>query len=428
MVWVVLSTADSRSAWAWVLAMLFCPPIATISFWLCYESVGESSPVERRGDYSRLQNLLYNECGARLCRHNILTPLHNADRTFASLIRDLHRARCEINVEYYILAADSIGRAIISILCRRARAGVRVRLLYDAYGSRHLDRNTLRTLSRSGVEVRAFRPLRFPLFHPLAHRRNHRKMVIIDHSVAYLGGINIAARYVDGGNQGFWRDEHIRLQGSATYPLQCLFADDWVKAGGVRIDTPKPKQRVRAALPIQIIHSEMGPTRQAITRTIIKAVMSAERSVRIATPYFLPPMELMEAICVAARSGVDVELMVPMVADVRLAELAAEGYLSRCVQQGVKVYRYRSGFLHSKVVVVDDEIVIVGSANIDGRSLNYNMEVVAVIYSRSVARDYISHFNSDRLLSERISLSEVAVVGLRQRIVQGFARLLAPLL
>ena len=244
-----------------------------------------------------------------------------------------------------------------------------------------------------------------------------------------IGGINIATRYVDGGRHGFWRDEHLRIEGDAAAHLHELFRSDWLSAGGEELQ-PLPEQKQsrpsNPSHPLQIIHSAEGPTRHAHHRAIIEAICSARHNIRISTPYLLPPPALLEAICIAARSGVEVELLIPARSDVRIAGLAAEAFVRYCVQQDVKVYRYRNGFLHSKLITIDESVAIVGSANLDYRSLCYNLEASVAIYSPALVREYNSRFYTDLALSEPVSRLQRPTIS--RLLAEGLARLLAPLL
>lgn len=424
--WVIIRCDNPSAAWAWAVAMILCAPLATLLFYLCHRRGDSFGAVRRRPAHSRLQSVVANGCGAVLTLHNDVRPLHNADQTFAALIRDLQRARFAIDIEYYILASDRLGRTIASVLMRRARSGVRVRVMYDCIGSWRLCQSELQRLRRSGVEVRAYLPVRFPWLTRGVHRRNHRKMVVIDGSIAYLGGINIAGRYMGAGRLGFWRDEHIRIEGTAAQQVLRLFDADWRSAGGCVTASLHPTLRTSAVCPVQVVWAEEGTSRATLLHAFMEAMASARHSIRIATPYFLPPEPLMEAIIAAARAGVKVELLVPKVMDVRVVALASTRYISRCVAAGVEVYRYGGGFLHSKTIVIDEGVVIIGSANIDYRSLCYNMEVLAIIYNRAVAADYISRFKADVALSERVDADNST--SLPTLLAQGAARLLAPIL
>ena len=426
-VWVIVRCQEPRVAWGWALAMVLCMPLALLLYSLCEVEREVSGEVLVRSSYSRLQNLIANGCGSAVTLHNRVQALHSGDETFAALLRDVQRARYEINVEYYILVCDRIGKALLSVLMRRSRAGVKVRIIYDAVGSWRITRKERERIAQSGIEIRPFAPVRFPWLTREAHRRNHRKVVVIDGRIAYIGGVNIARRYM-GGRTGVWRDEHLRVEGAAAYQALLLFARDWRTAGGdIKVGTSVVPQ-VQSICPMQIAWSQRGRSRKTLQHMFVETISSARHAVRISTPYFLPSEPLLEAIIVAARSGVKVELVIPRSCDVRVVELAAQSYIERCVSAGVEVYRYGGGFLHAKSISVDDGVAIVGSANLDSRSLDYNMEVAAVIYNRAVVAGYISRFIADVALSDRVSQEAFAHIGFGRRLKQALARLLAPIL
>lgn len=432
-IWLVVRSGNPASVWGWIAFMLISPPVATLLRILTADGAEPTAAAGAAPYRTRLQNCILANCGAHLAMRNRVEALHNADRTFAAIMRDLQRARREIDIEYYIISDDRIGRAIAGILMRRARAGVRVRIIYDALGSWRLGRRMLRDMHREGIETAPYGRLRFPYLTPSVHRRNHRKIVIIDGRTAYLGGINIAGRYVDGGKMGFWRDEHIRIEGDAVAQAQSIFAADWMRTA--RRTTaraadfvPCERHGVTDTLPVQIAWAQHGPSRMTLTQAFVEAIASARRSIRISTPYFLPPQTLFDAIRSAAKSGVRVELLVPMRTDVPVAGRATDSYVRECVEAGITVYRYRNGFLHSKTLLIDDCIAAVGSANMDYRSLEYNLEAVAFIYDRAVTADYISKFHADVSVSEPVTARWIAARPFLTRLAEGLARLVAPVL
>lgn len=427
-IWVILHTLTPSTAWAWCGAMVISPPVATLLLFLTRKRVIPQHQTTLRPSYTRLQNIIANGCGSTLTMHNDVRSLHDARQTYAALIRDLQRAQREINIEYYILSNDRIAKTIFDILARRSRAGVTVRIIYDSIGSWQLKRRHIEALRQSGVGIRAYGTLSFPFVKPCIHRRNHRKLVVIDGNIVYLGGINIANRYIDGGRLGRWRDEHIRIEGVVARQAQAMFLSDWVKSGGNHYQPHQPQQYTRYTCPVQLAWAECGATRDMLSYTILEAIASARHTIRIATPYFLPTPEILSAICSAARSGVKVELLIPLKADVRLIGAAAEGFVRHCVERGVNVYRYRSGFLHSKTITIDENILIVGSANVDYRSLRYNMELAAVIYNKEVAADFITRFYADVKNSECVDANCYRYPSAWQLFTQGLARLLAPIL
>ena len=418
------------AAWAWLLAVWTVPAVGMAIYML---AAWHPAPQAGRygGGTSFLESVIAGGCGVTATGGNSVALLNDGGQMFPSLIREMQRARRSIHLEYYIFSDDRIGKAIADLLCRKVRAGVRVRLLFDAAGSWRLSAATVRRLRDAGVEVCAFGPLRFPWLTPSLNIRNHRKIAVIDGRTAFIGGINIARRYLDGDELGLWRDEHLRIEGGAAAALQRLFAEDWCAAGGKPFDTEShiaKHEDIAGSARVQICRSQTGRTRRAIADAFLAAVMQARHDIMISTPYFVPPQPLLRALCTAAAGGVRVRLMVPARADMRAAALAGESYFGELLAAGVDIYLYDSGFLHSKTVVVDSRTASVGTANMDCRSLCTNWEVAAFIYDESFARMAAATFEQDALCCRRLTLREHEARPLRRRIAANICRLFSDLL
>ena len=305
-------------------------------------------------------------------------------------------------MEYYIIRDDRIGRTIAEILIRKARAGLEVRVIYDAVGSWRLSRKTLRRMHDAGVETAAFEPVRFPWFTTRVTHRNHRKIVVTDGKVAYLGGINIAKYYLDGDYMGKWRDEHLRVEGDAVADLQRLFIADWARVRGEYLDSRR-YIAPHGILPIQLAWAEEGPSRLTIADAFASAIVRAHRTVRISSPYFLPPAMLLDALRLAARGGVRVQVMIPSCSDSPFTDLISDSYIGDLLDAGVELYRYDNGFLHAKLLIVDEDTASVGTANMDYRSLLDNLEVTAFIRDRSVVRALSATYDDDLASCRRIA-------------------------
>lgn len=384
----------------------------------------------RSAPVGRLRRLIVRNCGTDVRLHNRVELLHNGNNAFSSLIASLQRASRSIHMEYYIFRDDRIGRTIAEILMRKARAGVEVRVIYDAFGSRGLSRKALDRLRRAGVEVRPYAPIRFPWFTPRADRRNHRKIVVTDGKTAFLGGINIAKYYLDGNCMGRWRDEHLRIEGDAVADLQRLFIADWERSGG-RIADPSglfAPHRIAGRLPIQIAWSEEGPARHTLAEAFAAAIVRAKHTVRLSSPYFMPPPVVLDAIRIAAHSGVRVAVMIPACSDSPLTDLVSESYVDDLLDAGVELYRYDNGFLHAKVLVADDDTASVGTANMDYRSLQDNLEVTAFLYGRAVVRELAATFDRDLGRCVRIGRTDWRNRPLWRRTLGDLLRLAAPLM
>ena len=417
------------SAASWAAIVVLLPVVGTLLYWLAGYRRPVPSPAGGMTSAAGLERLLFCGCGTRPALHNRLEELHDGSNAFSSLIAALQRATRTIHLEYYIFRDDRIGSAIAEILIRKARAGVEVLLIYDAVGSWRLSRAMLRRLHRAGVRTAPYAPIRFPWFTPRAARRNHRKIVVVDGKVAYLGGINIAKYYLDGDDLGRWRDEHLRLEGDIVADLQRLFLADWAAAAGERIEAQSriARHSIRRRLALQLAWAEEGPSRTVLAEAFALLIVRARRRVRICSPYFLPPTLLLDALRTAARSGVRVEVMIPACSDSRLTDLAADSYIDDLLDAGVALYRYDGGFLHAKVLIVDDTAASVGTANMDYRSLTANLEVTVFVRDRATVGRMASTFEADKAACRRIDRSSWHPARGR-RIAGELLRLLAPLL
>lgn len=417
------------SAAAWGAIVLLLPAAGTLLYILA--GYRRPAPPRReppfRGD--ALGRIIAQGCNTRPTPRNRIELLHNGSNAFSALIATLQRATRSIHMEYYIFRDDRIGRTIADILVRKSRAGVEVRVIYDAVGSWRLPRPMLQRMHRAGIRTAAYAPIRFPWFTPRAARRNHRKIVVADGKVAYLGGINIAAYYLDGDDMGKWRDEHLRMEGDAVADLQRLFLDDWAAACGERLDPALHTcaHAIRQPLSVQIAWAEEGASRATLAEAFAAAIVRAHRHVRLCSPYFMPPTLILDALRLAVSCGVRVEAMIPSCSDSLLTDLTADSYVEDLLAAGVELYRYDSGFLHAKVLIVDDFLVSIGTANMDYRSLMDNLEVTAFIRDRETARRMAATFDADRASCTRVEPHTWRPAPWR-RTTGDLLRLLAPLL
>lgn len=422
-----LRTPASAATW---LALIFLIPIGGTLLYILASYRPRVLPTESpecRGD--RLEQLIFRSCGARPAQHNSVELLHNGNNAFTSLITALQRATRSIHMEYYIIRDDRIGRAIAEILVRKARAGLEVRVIYDAVGSWRLSRSTLRRMHEAGVQTAAFEPVRFPWFTSSVTRRNHRKIVVTDGRVAYLGGINIAKYYLDGDYMGKWRDEHLRVEGDIVADLQRLFIADWARVRGEKLDSRAyiAPHTIRQRLPIQLAWAEEGPSRQTIADAFAAAIIRARERVRISSPYFLPPAMILDALRLAARSGVRVEVMIPTCSDSPFTDLISDSYVEDLLDAGAELYRYDNGFLHAKLLIVDAHTASVGTANMDYRSLQDNLEVTAFIRNEAIVGQLTATFENDKLACRRVTRAEWRP-GPWRRMLGDALRLVSPLM
>lgn len=365
------------------------------------------------------------------------TVLTDGEETFSALIYELLHAKHHIHMEYYIYRDDEIGRKIQSILMDKARAGVEVRFMFDAVGSLTLKKSFLNEMREAGVQVVAFGPMKFRFLLNRVNYRNHRKIVVIDGHVAFMGGLNVGDEYLSRSRTyGFWRDTHMVVRGEAVKPLQMIFLQDWRHMTKEKWIEESPyfegcipdSPSVGAEGAVQIIASGPDQEFQTMKNVFFSLIISAKRSIWMATPYFIPDEDILTAIKVAALSGVEVKLLFPAKPDKWLPFMASHSYFQGLIEAGVKIYEYDKGFLHSKLIIVDGEIATIGTANLDMRSFHLNFEVNALLVrTRSVeqlVRNYERDLLSTRLMDEEQFLRRRVTT----RFMESVARLFSPLL
>jgi cardiolipin synthase A/B len=391
------------------------------------------------GDAESLVQLLLRDSLSPLATGNKLKLLTNGEQKFPELFEALNNARHHIHLEYYIYENDVIGNQVKEILIRKASQGVKVRFIYDAFGSKSLRKKFLYELKNSGVEAYPFNRIRFV---PLANRlnyRNHRKIVVVDGCCGFLGGINISDRYINDerinrkkGYKLFWRDTHLRIDGPGVQYLQYLFFCDWnfcakqkLEPGPVYFDDRKHPVGNES---VQIAASGPDSPTSTIMWSLFKAINLAKKEILITTPYFIPGETILNALKVASLGGVKVKILAPGISDSRLVNAAAWSYFDDLLRAGVEIFLYRKGFIHVKTMVVDDYISIVGTANMDYRSFDLNFEVNAVVYGEKLAAQLHSSFMEDLVDAEKIDPEVWRKRPLFKQLPERIARLLSPLL
>jgi cardiolipin synthase len=353
------------------------------------------------------------------------------------MVRAIEEARYHVHVEFYIVQPDETGRRLRETLVRRAREGVEVRVLCDALGSVHLPGDFWRPLVEAGGEAAFFRPVGRVLRR--LHRRdrvdfrNHRKLVIADGRVGFTGGINVGREYLGlDPTMGYWRDTHVGITGPAVLSLQAAFAEDWVTATGRLLDDeryfPDPAGHDDGPYRVQIIDS--GPDRSwsPIAHVFTQAYALARERIWVTSPYFIPTPAVENGLIGAALRGVDVRLLLPLRPDHPVAMAAASSYFPPLLEAGVRIFRYRRGFVHAKTLVVDDWVSAVGSANLDLRSFHLNFELNALVYGREFAVALAAQFLRDLEQAQETGLAHERSLGTVARVLRAGARLLSPLL
>ncbi len=357
------------------------------------------------------------------------------DETYHDMVEAVRAARRHVHCEYYIFEPDRAGTRIRDALAERARAGVKVRLLVDAVGSARLRRRFLAPLRQAGAQVARFnRPLLGRALRGLANFRTHRKIVVVDGCVGFTGGINVSddqSRAARG--QAAWRDTHLRLEGAAVHGLQATFLEDWAFAtrGWGALRGPDLQACFPAANRgrhwVQVVASGPDQEARAIEALIFAAIAGARERLWITTPYFVPGEALAAALASAALRGVDVRLLLPVRTDSLVVDAAGRTYHDALADAGVKIHLYGPPMVHAKTMVVDRDLAIVGTANLDNRSLRLNFEVVAAVYGEAAAAELAGLFEADLARARpRTRREEDDPFG--RRLVASAARLLSPLL
>ena len=384
------------------------------------------------------RQLVINTTGAEPTSAYSVKTYHDGRRLYDDVIADIAAAEHHVHVEYFLFEDDWLGERVAAALRAKAREGVEVRLIYDAVGSRSTKRSFWRKLERAGARVEPYFSVRFRHLANRINYRNHRKIIVVDGRVGYTGGHNVAKQYIDGVEgieglkEGHWRDTHVRLEGHAVSHLQLVFAFDWRFSNGEEV-TGEPYFRTefpqRAVMPVQIASSGPDTPRNNIKYAYFNLLTRAERYCYMTTPYFAPDSSMLAAMKTAALAGVDVRLLMPKRSDSLIVTLASNSFVAELLEAGVKVYHYTAGMLHSKVVIVDDVAVSIGTANMDARSHDLNFEVNALMYDRELARHERRVLERDMAEGcDLLTTDNWPSPKLHIRIARGFARVFSPLL
>jgi cardiolipin synthase len=383
--------------------------------------------------FKNIMTLLLNNSKALITETNSIVMYHTGTETFDAIKKELLAAKDHIHIEFYIIEDDVIGNEIKDILTCKAREGVNVRVIYDDVGSWGLSRRFVREIRRAGGKIKPFMKVRFPFLSSKLNYRNHRKILVVDGRVAFMGGINIADRYVTGGKFGYWADTHIKIEGEAVQSLQAIFMVDWYFVSKEilmrKYKLYFPEYNVDKHILIQIITSGPDSDWASIMQAYFSIINSAKHHIYITTPYFTPNEGVLTAIKTASLSGVDVRLLLPEKNDSHLVYWSTLSYLSELMDAGVKVYLYNKGFIHSKFITADGHLSAVGSANIDMRSFEHNFEVMAIIYDENITKQLEKTFQIDiQNNSHPINPEKWENRPWYNHAEEGLARLLTPLL
>ena len=462
MIHVVMDNRQPAKTIAWALVIWFVP-VAGIVLYIFFgvntrreklvsqNSLDQLSKrsmlefVEQRNlrlpdSYRPLIDLFVNQNFSLPFKDSYLQTLTDGYQFFPSLLSDISRATSHIHIDIYIFEDDALGRLVSDALIAKSRQGVEVRVIYDDVGCWRVPHDFFERMREEGIEVIPFLPVRFPSFTSKVNYRNHRKLIVIDGLTGYVGGMNIAMRYVS----RLWRDTMIRITGSGVYALQRAFLIDWYFVDRTLLSDRKyyPSFDSLPATPpsllpalssepclTQLVTSSPVTEYPEIMQGYLSIIFTARKYLYIETPYFLPTDPVLLALKTAAATGVDIRIIVPRRSDARFAEWASRSYLREAVAAGVHVYQYNAGFLHSKLMVSDDAIVTCGSTNVDFRSFENNFEANLFVYNRQAAISLRQVFLADQQQSlPVVHDSELLRPPFLKRLWEQMVRLLAPLM
>jgi len=458
---VFLEHRNPTSTWAWILVITFIPIFGFFLYlifgrklsrkklfiWDNKSKLGVKKAVENQlqlldegsfpipelyQDNIDLFYLHLRNNDAILTQENEVEIFNDGQAKFDQLIKDLIAAEDHIHIQYYIYRDDNLGRKIADVLKLKAKEGVSVRFLYDDFGSRKLSPQFIWELKKAGVIVEAFFPSLIPKINFKINYRNHRKVVVIDGKIGYIGGFNVGDEYLGKVKKyGYWRDTHLRIVGESVRSIQTRFILDWNQASKHQLilyDSSYYRAEPQGNVGMQIVSSGPDSDWEQIKYGYIKLLMEAEDYVYIQTPYFIPDESLADAVKIAALSGIDVRIMIPNKPDHPFVYWATYSYIGNMLEAGAKVYIYQNGFLHAKTIMVDGKIASVGTANIDVRSFRLNFEVNAFLYSEEVTQRLLAHFEEDMKKSELLTYEAYQQRSAWIKFKESIARLISPIL
>lgn len=460
---VFFQRRDPKTVWTWLLLLYFIPVLGFIFYLLIgtdmrkrkmfklkgledrfneavrrQENQIRSREMEKKvpgiAEYSDLVMYNLETMGAVFTDDNDVDIFTDGKDKFEALIEDIRRAEQFIHVQYYIIKNDVVFARIKEELIKKAEEGVEVRILFDAMGCRFVSSKVWRELRKKGVMVAEFFPALLKKLHLRMNYRNHRKIVVIDNRVAYVGGFNVAKEYVGLDKKfGDWRDTHLRIEGSAVIGLSVRFLLDWNYAARENLFNDEKYVSGYASgkkdfCKMQIISSGPDSMEPGIRDNYVRLIHKAKKSIHIQSPYFIPDEALMSALLVAIHSGIEVSVMIPCKPDHPFVYWATYSYIGELVMAGADCYTYNKGFMHAKGLIVDDSVFCYGTANMDIRSFSLNFEVNAVVYDEEKAKEMAEYFRKDLKFSTKISKRAYAERKLSVRIKEQVSRLLSPLL
>ena len=452
---VLMDNKQPEKTMAWILVLCFMPIVGIIFYLFFGQNTRKEKVISERSmdllmkrsmlEFAEQENLhiprrnrplmklFTNQNWALPFKDNEVSIFTDGYEFVSTLLYNIWQAQDHIHLDTYIIEDDPLGNLVADALIDKARQGVEVRLLYDDVGCWRVKDRFFNRMKAAGIQVYAFMPVRFPAFTGKVNYRNHRKLCVIDGKVGFIGGMNIALRYVKGTARQTWRDTHLCIRGGAVYAIQRAFLVDWYFVSRTLVTDrryyPPVDKTIDNNCLTQIVTSSPVSPWPDIMQGYVRVLLQAHRYVYMESPYFLPTEPVLFAMRTAALAGVDVRLIVPRHGDAKLVEWASRSYLMEVIEAGVKVYLYEPGFNHSKILVSDDNLSSCGSTNIDFRSFENNFEANAFFFNEGMALRLKKVFLTDQAQSTLVDdVSYFIKRPFLQRLLESLVRLLSPLL
>lgn len=452
---VLMDNKQPEKTMVWILVLCFMPIVGIIFYLFFGQNTRKEKVISERSmdslmkrsmlEFAEQENLhiprrnrplmklFTNQNWALPFKDNEVSIFTDGYEFVSTLLYNIGQAQDHIHLDTYIIEDDPLGNLVADALIDKARQGVEVRLLYDDVGCWRVKDRFFKRMKAAGIQVYAFMPVRFPAFTGKVNYRNHRKLCVIDGKVGFIGGMNIALRYVKGTARQTWRDTHLCIRGGAVYAIQRAFLVDWYFVSRTLVTDrryyPPVDKTIDNNCLTQIVTSSPVSPWPDIMQGYVRVLLQAHRYVYMESPYFLPTEPVLFAMRTAALSGVDVRLIVPRHGDAKLVEWASRSYLMEVIEAGVKVYLYEPGFNHSKILVSDDNLSSCGSTNIDFRSFENNFEANAFFFNEGMALRLKKVFLTDQAQSTLVDdVSYFIKRPFLQRLLESLVRLLSPLL
>ncbi len=454
----IMNARTAQGATAWFISLNTFPLVAVVAYWIFgqtkfdgYDLIRHSKMladsidtkltmkileqnemlVQEASEREALQIRLHENLALfPLTRHNDVKLLVNGKATFDAIFAAIEQAKKYIFVEFYIIRDDTLGNRLKDALIAKAADGIDVFVLYDDVGSIHLSRAYLDDLEAAGVKTSGFTTTRGFGNRLRLNFRNHRKIVVVDGDVAFIGGHNVGDEYLGHHPKlSPWRDTHVQISGPVVLEAQLTFVEDWHWASEDQLPLLNWAPRKSPGGDVVALCLPTGPADQLESATLffLNAISSATQQVWIASPYFVPDVQLISALQLAALRGVDVRILLPEINDQTLVYLSSFSYLEELEKAGIKVYRYQSGFLHQKVVLVDQQVATIGTANFDNRSMRLNFEITVMTVDHTFALEVEKMLADDFSNSKPVTAADFTEKSFFFRLIVRLARLLAPI-